>query len=102
MTIDQRQMIPPAVAAPTGATPRRSSSVANGWLSLLFFTARVAPRLLQLIRPIAIQITIWSSRAVRQNTRCNARWIFGRDLSDREARRFARKVVGSFYDFVTD
>jgi len=102
MTIDHRQDIPAAVAAPAEATARVPSRVVDAWLSLLFFTARVAPWLLTILRPIAIRVTTWSSRAVRQNTRCNARWIFGRELSDREARRFARNVVGSFYDFVTD
>ena len=102
MTIDHRQEIPAAVAAPAEATARAPSRVVDAWLSLLFFTARVAPWLLTILRPFAIRVTTWSSRAVRQNTRCNARWIFGRELSDREARRFARNVVGSFYDFVTD
>jgi len=102
MTIDHRQEVAAAVAPPAEVTTRPPSRVVDAWLSLLFFAAGVAPWLLTILRPFAIRVTTWSSRAVRQNTRCNARWIFGRELSDREARRFARNVVGSFYDFVTD
>src|SRR5205085_5429029 len=64
--------------------------------------ARVAPLLLTILRPIVVWLTVVASRRVRDNTRCNAKRIIGRALSDREARAFARGVIRSFYDFVTD
>lgn len=102
MTVDQRQALTMPATTKTTAPPARPSRVAGAWLALLFFFARVAPWLLTLLRPIAVWIAVFSSRPLRDNIARNARWIFGRDLSGREARAFARGVVGSFYDFVTD
>jgi lauroyl/myristoyl acyltransferase len=102
MTVDQRQSLAMPATARTTAPVARPSRIAEAWLSLLFFFARVAPWLLTLLRPIAAWIAVFSSRPLRDNTARNARWIFGRELSRREARSFARGVVGSFYDFVAD
>jgi lauroyl/myristoyl acyltransferase len=102
MTIEQREMVATATPARVGKAAPRPSRAAEAWLALLFFVARLAPWLLVVMRPIVVWITVLSSSTVRRNTRSNARFIFGRELSDREARAFARGVVGSFYDFVID
>jgi KDO2-lipid IV(A) lauroyltransferase len=103
MTVDQRQTLTiPASAKATSPASPRPSRIAKAWLALLFFFARVAPWVLALMRPIAVWISVFSSRPLRDNIARNARWIFGREPSRREARRFARGVVASFYDFVAD
>src|SRR5690349_12830268 len=102
MTIDERQPLPAAVAPPVDvARPKPSRSV-EVRLSLVLFVERAAPWVLTMLRPLAVRITVWSSRSVRRNARSNARFIFGRELSAAEARAFARGVIGSFYDFVAD
>jgi lauroyl/myristoyl acyltransferase len=69
---------------------------------MLFGLASHAPWLLRAIRPIATRLVVVFSPSVRSGTVANALRIFSKQLSLRETRRFARNVVGSFYDFVLD
>ncbi len=54
------------------------------------------------LRPIACTAAPWCSGAMRAAINANSERIFGRPLRAREQRRFARRVIGSFYDFVLD
>ena len=72
------------------------------FLRLFFFLVRRAPWFPRLVRPLAVRATVWVSGTIRRGTGRNARRIYGRDLSRRERGRFARGVVGSFYDFCVD
>jgi len=49
-----------------------------------------------------VPLTLWTSRTVAENLQFNAVRIFGRTLSAREQRDFARGVVRNFYDFVVE
>lgn len=85
----------PTTSGPaSGTTPR--------WLSPFFRMARVSPSATRALRPLASWVVPHLSRRVRTATRLNARRIFGRELSPSEQRRYTRRVVGSFYDFVAD
>ncbi|MEK6703176.1 MAG: lysophospholipid acyltransferase family protein [Planctomycetota bacterium] len=72
------------------------------WLGPFFALAGAWPSVARMLRPIACAVVPLVSAGVREATRRNARWIFGRDLCGAERRRFTRRVVGSFYDFVLD
>ncbi|MGB7157572.1 MAG: lysophospholipid acyltransferase family protein [Tepidisphaeraceae bacterium] len=85
-----------AARAPTHGT------VLDKWLQLMFFFAGRAGWLVDGLRPLAPYIVNRVSRQIRTNTALNARRIFGHELADRERRRFAHAVTGSFYDFVAD
>jgi lauroyl/myristoyl acyltransferase len=93
----------PAGTRPLAAiAPPRPSPLARCGLHVLFLLARRAPRVLLLLRPLAVTLTIILSPATRRATTVNARGIFGRTLPPAEQRRFTRDVVANFYDFVTD
>lgn len=75
-------------------TPRR--------LGPFFHVAAKVPWVARALRPLAVRVVPIVSPSVRDGTQANARHIFGRTLSRREQRLFARDVVRNFYDFVTD
>ncbi|MBS0197019.1 MAG: lysophospholipid acyltransferase family protein [Planctomycetes bacterium] len=60
------------------------------------------PRTARALRPIACTVAPWCSAGVRAAIRVNSERIFGTRISARQQRRFARRVIGSFYDFVLD
>lgn len=72
------------------------------WLSPFFWLASVCPGVLQAARPMACAIAPLASSRVRRAVASNTHRIYGRVLSSAERRVFARRVVGSFFDFVVD
>lgn len=72
------------------------------WLGPFFGLASACPGLARLLRPLAcVGVPIVSPR-VRRAIAKNSPRIFGRSMEPAEQRRFARQVIGSFYDFVLD
>lgn len=55
-----------------------------------------------MLRPLACTLVPLVSQKVREATRKNSLRIFGKELAASQRRRFARRVIGSFYDFVLD
>lgn len=82
------------LSSPSLGTPQR--------LNIFFRLVASSPWLARAIRPLAIRAVPLISATIRHGTRDNAKHIFGRTLSRKDQRAFTRKVVGSFYDFVTD
>jgi lauroyl/myristoyl acyltransferase len=98
-------MTAPAVptAAPLGpAAPPAGGPVIRFWLALLFFLARRAPVVLQILRPLAVWVIVLTIPFIRHGTAANAARILGRRPGQAERLAFARGVVRSFYDFVVD
>jgi KDO2-lipid IV(A) lauroyltransferase len=87
---------------PVQSNRQKQPALTKAGLATFFFLAQHALWLLRCIRPIAVWLTLWCSRAVARNLRLNAQGIYGRTLSAREQRAFARGVVGNFYTFVVD
>jgi lauroyl/myristoyl acyltransferase len=84
-------------------TPLEASAPRTpAWLGPFFALAAAAPNLARALRPLACRLMPACSRRVRESTALNARRIFGKELSNADARRYARAVAGSFFDFVTD
>ncbi len=71
-------------------------------LGPFFWLASRAPGLVRALGPMARRVVPLVSGAVRENTRLNARRIFGRDLSPAAQRAFTGGVVESFCCFVSD
>jgi phosphatidylinositol dimannoside acyltransferase len=69
----------------------------NAGLRTLFALATHAPWALRPLRPVATRLTLAAAPGVRAAVEANARRLLGR-----VPHGFARDVVGSFYDFVTD
>jgi lauroyl/myristoyl acyltransferase len=72
------------------------------WLGPFFGLAGAWPGLARLLRPVACGVVPLVSPKVRHAIARNAPRIFGRTFEPGERRRFARQVIGSFYDFVLD
>jgi KDO2-lipid IV(A) lauroyltransferase len=98
-------------SAPTKIAPRSGARAdpSNGigaasrvWLRALFWLARHAPWLLRAVKPLAVMLAVQCSAKVRRATAANGRRIIGRNLSNPECRRFGRRVIGHFYEFVLD
>lgn len=89
--------IPPRALEAPGVMPSTPQ-----WLGPFFWLAGVCPGVLKLARPFACLVAPLVSSRVRNAVACNTFRIYGRTLSDTELRQFARRVVGSFFDFVVD
>jgi lauroyl/myristoyl acyltransferase len=103
--VSSNQDIPSLMRGSQEEIESRSNSHGEGTprrLSLFFRLVASSPWLAQGLRPLATRIVPLVSGTVRRGTRENARHIFGRTLGRQEQRDFTRRVVGSFYDFVTD
>lgn len=85
-------MTPPAPSPPPNAAALR----------MFFALATRVPWLMRPLRPAIAWLVVVASRSVREATAANASRIFLAPPSRRAARAFARRVVGSFYDFVID
>ena len=72
------------------------------WLGPFFALAGACPPVARMLRPAACAVVPLASPTVRGAIRKNSLRIFGRELAPAEQRRFARRVIGSFYDFVLD
>lgn len=72
------------------------------WLGPFFWLARLCPSVLGLARPLACAVAPIVSSKVRRAVASNTFRIYGRTLSAEEQAQFARRVVGSFFDFVVD
>ena len=111
--------MPPAATGPSrpdqqpeAAPPRGSAYATNAppmpvpttpaWLGPFFSLAGTFPEIAKTLRPVACAAVPILSSSVRRATALNAARIFGRTLGAAEQRRFARAVVGSFFDFVLD
>jgi phosphatidylinositol dimannoside acyltransferase len=75
---------------------------AGFWLDALFWQARHAPIIGRILKPLAIHVSQRSSRVIREATSSNARHIFGPAVTAGETERYAKGVVSSFIDFVSD
>jgi len=104
-----RQIMPGhPVARPDGARPAPMppvsfrAALAGFWLSVLFFLAQHASWFLRLAKGFFVRLAVRCSRAIRSTTAANAVRVLGPGAPSAEVRRYARGVVGSFYDFVCD
>jgi len=86
----------------TSAAGTAQGMLVRVWLGALFGLSRRAPWVLELLRPLAVVLTVACSPRVRRGTRANAERIMVRKLSWLQAFRFSLAVVGNFYDFVAD
>lgn len=82
-------------------SPPERAPVGAAWLRPLFFLATRCPRLLRRLRPIVAHATYLVSPHVRRVTALNARRLLDRPTF-LARHRYARGVVGSFFDFVLD
>ena len=98
-----RPQTPTPVAPPAHApSPPFRRTAANFWLRFFFWLARHAQWAIALLKSPGAWCAVRFSRKVRNATFANARRIFGADLSQQQCEAFARKVVGTFIDFVAD
>lgn len=72
------------------------------WLMVLFRLIAAAPWLTRMAKPLFIRLAFACSRKIRTGTEANARRILGEESTARQRRQFGLRVVGSFYDFVSD
>ena len=79
---------------PAGGTPRA--------LGPFFILALHASSLTRALGPFITPFVPLFSISLRRNTRLNARRIFGRELGPAQQSAFTRRVVASFYKFITD
>ena len=92
----------PAQPAAASNGPDRHPKGVVVMLRIFFWTARHARWVPWLLRKPAIWVAVWVSDVIRHGTAANFRGIHGRKPGRGEGRRFARAVVGRFYDFVVD
>ena len=81
--------------------PRGRRPVGASWLAPLFFLAARWPRTLRRLRSPVTHGAFWFSGHVRRVTALNASRLFDRP-GPLARYRYARDVVGSFFDFVVD
>lgn len=79
-------------------SPQRTPS----WLGPFFRLASASPLAARCVRPIACRVVPQAAPSVCEAIRLNSYRIFGNHLPPHEQQRFARRVIGSFYDFVLD
>ena len=100
--IDNRAPCGEVVATVVAKCERRSPGSTPKALGPFFAFAARAPRIASGMCPLIAPLVGMVAPGVRASTRLNARRIFSRELSGREQREFTRKVVSSFYSFITD
>ena len=71
-------------------------------LAPFFLLAGACAPFAKLLRPVACTVIPWVAPGVLAAINKNAARIFGREFDRGEGRRFAARVIGSFYDFVLD
>ena len=98
-TLLSAEPAPPLARLPS---PPRLPAASRAALALLFRLTRSTPGLLPLLRPLAVGLTLVGCGSVRRSTRANARRLLGPAATARQRRRYARGVVGSFFDFVVE
>jgi lauroyl/myristoyl acyltransferase len=81
---------------------RAPSKIASAWLAILFFLAARARWVVMVLTPFGVWCAVTFSEPTRRRITANAARIFGRQLTPAEARRFARRLIANFIDFVTD
>jgi lauroyl/myristoyl acyltransferase len=86
----------------TSGTGAVRAAAARFWMEVLMRTAARAPAVLRGVRPVVLFIAWRCSASMRDGTMANAARILGpaSGLHQREA--LAKRVVGSFYDFVVE
>jgi KDO2-lipid IV(A) lauroyltransferase len=82
--------------------PPTQGKVVQWWLRIFFLLARHMSVVLYAVRPLAVWITVLSSRQIREATAANAARIYGSPLGFVARLTFARRVTRSFYEFVVD
>ena len=98
----------PTTRAAEAALPNAPSAggvragAAAFWLTLFFFAAQHAPRLVTALRRPFCRGVFFVSRAVRAGTTANARRFLGPGASDTQVNALARRTLGSFYLFCCD
>jgi KDO2-lipid IV(A) lauroyltransferase len=102
----QRGPLPSSSSSAAAPIPSASSGVraafAAFWLRALFFCAQHLPWLLRAGRGFFVRGTVGVSASIRRATAANGRRILGPGADPAALRRYARGVVGSFFDFVCD
>jgi KDO2-lipid IV(A) lauroyltransferase len=104
---DQAVVTVPPQAAEAGAPDAASmdavrAGAAAFWLTLFFFAAQHAPRLVTVLQRPFCRGVFFCSRAIRAGTTANARRLLGPGASDRDVTALARRTLGSFYLFCCD
>lgn len=79
-----------------------SGRLAEFWISLFIRLAQRHPRLMRRMRPGVVRLSWWASRATREGTIANARWLLGPNAGMARRRALGRAVMGNFYDFLLD
>ncbi len=87
----------PALRGAGGARLR----AAQFWIRALVTLANRMPRVARLMRPVGVWFAWTCSGPMRRATLANARRILGAGR-EREARALAKRVVGTFYDFLVE
>lgn len=72
------------------------------WLGPFFALAGTCAPLAHIVKPAGCRGALLVLPHVRAAIRQNSLRIFGKELSQAEEKRFARNVMGSFFDFVVD
>jgi KDO2-lipid IV(A) lauroyltransferase len=75
---------------------------AKFWLNYFFWHGQRFPRITRWTKWIYLIFALYCSKTIQYSTQANARRILGNEISDKDCRIFARKVVSHFFDFVAD
>jgi len=73
---------------------------ARWWVAHLMWSARHWPWYARTTKPWYVRWAWRTSRAMRNGTLANARWILGPDSSTQQRRAMGMGVVASFYEFI--
>jgi KDO2-lipid IV(A) lauroyltransferase len=95
-----RQADPPPPSRTIAARLRHAC--AEFWLNYFFFFAERAPRYCAWTKRGHLWLARRVSRVLNDNTRANARRIFGAGVPDDRLKAFTRDVCSNFFDFVYD
>jgi KDO2-lipid IV(A) lauroyltransferase len=75
---------------------------ATFWLNVMFFLSRKLPWFVRSTRGFFLWWAWTFSKHFQDATVANARHLLGPDSSMAERRRLGKRIVGSFYDFISD
>src|SRR5688572_11007430 len=98
----RRRAVLPEPANASGLPARVRRAAAEFWLAMLFRTASFAPRVVRAAKPLFVTLAYQFSSQIRASTAANVRRIVRHSPSRAEQRKFGRRVVASFFDFVCD
>jgi KDO2-lipid IV(A) lauroyltransferase len=85
---------------PKGSLIRRWA--ANFWLDFFYFHARYTPWVARWAKGFFLWWAWGCSRHIRTVIQTNARWLLGPEATRQDRKALAKRVLGSFYDFIYD